>query len=129
MAPRFVKEDKVLGSECFYNLVARRVSVVIDLQLGRLCMFTQLRACVLGKEGDYVGKTAMVWVQVVGFLSQLLYFGKDGTFEGSTLLFYVLFFDDIVNDDPSYIITIIEVNWQSVFSELKKCVDCWCLST
>jgi hypothetical protein len=59
MALRFVKEDKVLGGECFHDLVVRRVSVIIDLQLGCLCIFAHSRAYVLG-EGDYVGKKATV---------------------------------------------------------------------
>jgi hypothetical protein len=127
MAPRFFKEGKVLGGECFYDLAARRVSVVIDLQLGCLHVFADLRAYVLG-EGDYVRKKATVWVQVVGVASRLLFFGKDCTIEGSTLLCYVLFFDDVVSDDPSHIIFVIKVNWWSVFSELEERVDCCCLS-
>jgi hypothetical protein len=59
MAPRFVEEGEVLGGECFYDLAARRVSVVIDLQLGCLRVFAHSRAYVSGK-GDYVGKKATV---------------------------------------------------------------------
>jgi hypothetical protein len=66
-------------------------------------------------EDDYVGKKTMVLVQVVRHASRLLYLGKDGTIEGSTLLCYVLFFDDVVNDDPSHIIFVIETNQWSVF--------------
>jgi hypothetical protein len=50
----------------------------------------------------------------------LLYFGKDGTIEGGTLLCYGLFFDDFVIDDPSHIIFIIEVDWRSVFLSSKS---------
>ncbi len=62
------------------------------------------------------------------FLSRLLYFGKDGTAKESTLLCNVLFFDNVVNDDPSHIIFVIEVNWQSAISELEERVDCCCIS-
>jgi hypothetical protein len=68
MAPRFFEEGKVLGGGCFYDLEARRVSVVIDLRLVFLCVFAHLRAYVLG-EGEYVGKKATVQVQVVRLAS------------------------------------------------------------
>jgi hypothetical protein len=59
MASRFVEEGKVLGGKCFYDLAARRVSVVNNFQLGCLHTFAHSRAYALGK-GDYVGKKAMV---------------------------------------------------------------------
>jgi hypothetical protein len=59
MAPRFVKKGNVLGGECFYDLAARRVTVVINLRLGCLCIFAHSRAYVLG-EVDYVSEKALV---------------------------------------------------------------------
>ncbi len=80
-------------------------------------------------EGDYVSKKATVLIRVVGFASRLLYLGKDGTIKGSALVCYVLFFDNVVNDDPSHIIFVIEIGRRSVFSELKERVDGCCIST
>ncbi len=125
--PRFVKEGNILGGKCFYDLAARGLNVVINLWMGHLQLFAHSRAYVSGK-GDYVGKKATVWFLVVRFASRLLYLSKDGTIKGSTLLCYVLFFDNVVNDDPSHIMFIIEIDRQSVFSKLKECVDDCCIS-
>ncbi len=72
-------------------------------QLGCLCVFVHLRAYVMG-EGDFAGEKVTVWVRVVRIASLLLYFGKDGTIKGSALFCYVLFFDNVVYDDPSHIL-------------------------
>jgi hypothetical protein len=128
LAFRFVKENKVFSSKCFYDLAARWVSMVINLPLGCLCIFANLWANVL-TEGDYIGEEAAIRVWVVGFTSQLLDFSKDGIIEGSSLYSYVFLFYDVVYDDPCHTVIVVEIDWGAIFPELKEHVDDHCISS
>jgi hypothetical protein len=39
------------------------------------------------------------------------------------------FFYDVIYDDSSHIIILVEINWEPVLLELKYCVDGRCIST
>jgi hypothetical protein len=118
LAFSLVKEGKILGGKCIYDLAARWVNVVINLRLGRLCVFAHSGAEVLPK-GKYISKEAAVWVWVVRVKIWLLYFGKDGIIKGSLLFCSVFFFYDVVYDDSSHIVIVVEIDWEPVLSELK----------
>ncbi len=86
---------------------------MINLWLGCLRIFAHLGANVSPK-GNYISEEAAVWVWVVRVKSRLFYLGKDGIIKGSLLFCNVFFFYDVVYDDSSHIVIIVEINWEPV---------------
>ncbi len=100
--------------------------MVINLQLGCLCIFANLGA-IDWKWLYRRGGCDLSWV--ARFTSWLLDFSKDGVIKGSLLYGYVFLFHDVAYDDPCNIVIVVEVNRGPVFPELKEHVHGRCVST